>query len=661
MTTELNDLPVASAALGASEERFRLVFEMAPMGLVLLNTEGQFSQVNQAFAQMLGYTAGELCGRTVADISRPEDVPASLALLRQARTAPMKPCWLEKRYLRPDGSTVWGSVTAVFLRSPDGQSLGYLAMIQDITEQRRSAMQLREQARLLDIAQDAICVQSLTGQIEFWNPASEKLYGWSRAEALGSNSADLLFGRIGRELLQAQADVLTHGSWSGELQQTTRSGQTVHVQTRFSLVRDAQDKPKSILVVSTDITEKKKLQREFLRAQRLECIGTLASGVAHDLNNVFSPILMVSELLANRTVGADDSELLKLLRVSADRGSSIVRQLLAFSRGQETERTELHVHHLLKEMLQLANETFPKNIQFTSQPDPDLWRVIGDVTQIHQVLLNLCVNARDAMPTGGALNLKAHNFQADTVFCQIRPEVQPGPYVLIEVTDTGSGIPLAIQDKIFDPYFTTKPLGQGTGLGLPTVLSIVKGHRGFLDFDSSPDAGTRFRVFLPAVESEVAADRLAQRPAACPGHGELVLVVDDEEAICLATELMLTQYGYVPLLARDGVEAIVLFARHQAELRFVLTDMMMPGMDGAAFIRAVRKFSPDVPIIAMSGMPPEHFAADLAGQKHVTFLAKPFTGEMLVQTLQAFPQPGSAPPAAAVMPSCDPDVERRLG
>ncbi len=650
MTTELNDLPVASAALGASEERFRLVFEMAPMGLVLLNTEGQFSQVNQAFAQMLGYTAGELCGRTVADISHPEDVVASLALLRQAQTAPLKPCRLEKRYLRADGSTAWGSVTAVLLRSPDGQSLGYLAMIQDITEQRRSAMQLREQARLLDIAQDAICVHSLTGQIEFWNPASEKLYGWSRAEALGSNSADLLFGRIGRELLQAQADVLTHGSWFGELQQTTRSGQPVHVQTRFSLVRDAQDKPKSILVVSTDITEKKKVQREFLRAQRLECIGTLASGVAHDLNNVFSPILMVSELLANRTVGADDSELLKLLRVSADRGSSIVRQLLAFSRGQETERTELHVHHLLKEMLQLANETFPKNIQFTCQPDPDLWRVVGDVTQIHQVLLNLCVNARDAMPTGGTLTLKAHNFRADTSSCQMKPEVQPGRYVLIEVTDTGSGIPLAIQDNIFDPYFTTKPLGQGTGLGLPTVLSIVKGHRGFLDFDSSPHAGTRFRVFLPAVESEVAADRLAQRPAACPGHGELVLVVDDEEAICLATELMLTKYGYVPLLARDGVEAIVLFARHQAELRFVLTDMMMPGMDGAAFIRAVRKFSPDVPIIATSGMSPEHFAADLAGQKHVTFLAKPFTGEMLVQTFQAFPQPEPVSPATTAAP-----------
>jgi two-component system cell cycle sensor histidine kinase/response regulator CckA len=655
MTTELTELQVAAEALRVSEERFRQVFELAPLGVALLDAEGQFIQVNQAFAQMLGYETGELCQRTMAEISHPDDAAPSLALLRQSPKDPRQPSRLDKRYLRKDGTIAWGSMTTVSMGRTNGQPLRLLAMIQDTTEQHQSELQLREQATLLDISQDAICVQSLSGRIEFWNPACEQLYGWTRAEALGANTADLLFGRTGRELLQAQADVLAHGSWSGELQQTTRNGRTVHTQTRFSLVRDAHDQPKSILVVSTDITERRKLEQEFLRAQRLECVGALASGVAHDLNNVFAPILMVAELLACRAMNTDDTELLAVLQTSADRGSSIVRQLLTFSRGQESERAELQVHRLLKEMYRLASETFPKSIQLAVRTEPDLWRVVGDITQIHQVLLNLSLNARDAMPNGGSLTLEARNFRAGMVFCQSKPEAQPGPYVVIEVTDTGCGIPPAIQDKIFDPYFTTKPLGLGTGLGLPTVLSIVKGHRGFMDFDSCPGQGTRFRVYLPAAENCVAGDSLTQHPAASAGHGELVLVVDDEEAICLATKQILTEYGYVPLLARDGAEAIVLFARHQAGLRFVLTDLMMPGLDGAAFIRAVRKLSPDIPIVAMSGMPPEHFAADLAGQKHVSFLAKPFTGQTLIQAFQDFPAPEPLPPASVSLPGCNPD------
>ena len=639
VTTDLTEARHAAEALRESEERFRQVFEEGPLGIVLMNHEGRFLQVNKAFAAMLGYEREELCQRSLADVSHPEDLPASSELLRRSQAAPRQPFRYDQRYLRPSGATVWGSVTRVFIERADGQALGHLAMVEDNSDRRQDEGQLREQAALLDISPDAICVQSLAGRIEFWNPAAEKLYGWTRAEALGALSEDRLFGRMSRELLQARIDVLTRGSWSGELQQAARDGRIIHVQSRFSLVRDAQGQPKSILIVSTDLTEKKKLEHQFLRAQRMECIGALSSGVAHDLNNVFSPILMVAELLANHPGSAADAELLTLLRTSADRGAGIVRQLLAFSRGQEIERVELRIEHLLKEMHRLARETFPKNIQFSTQPADDLWPVIGDVTQIHQVLLNLCVNARDAMPEGGLLTLEARNFRADPVFCQMNPEAQPGPYVLFQVTDTGSGIAPAIRDKIFDPFFTTKPPGQGTGLGLPTVLGIVKAHRGFLDLHSGVAQGTRFRVFLPAVERSAAESAPAESHAAPDGHGEHVLVVDDEEAICMVAKQVLTSHGYVPLVARGGVEAITLFAQHRADIRFVLTDMMMPGMDGAAFIRAVRKLDPLVPIVAMSGMPAQRFGTDITGHERVSFLEKPFTAENLLQAFQAFSPP----------------------
>ncbi len=639
VTTNLTEPRHAAEALRESEERFRLAFEAGPLGMVLTDTEGQFIQVNQAFAEMLGYKREELCRRSVAEVSHPDDLPQSVELLRRSQAAPRTAFRLDSRYLRKDGATVWGNVTTVFLQRADGQALGHLAMIQDTTERRQGEGQLREQAALLDISPDAICVQSLAGRIEFWNPAAEKLYGWTRTEAIGAHSEDRLFGRMSRELLQARMDVLTQGSWSGELQQAARDGRAIHVHSRFSLICDPQGQPKSILIVSTDLTEKEKMEQQFLRSQRMECIGALASGVAHDLNNVFSPILMVAELLAGRPADAADTELLTLLRTSADRGAGIVRLLLAFSRGQEIERVELRVEHLLKEMHRLARETFPKNIRFTTQPAPDLWPVVGDITQIHQVLLNLCVNARDAMPDGGSLTLEARNFHADPVFCQMNSEAQPGPYVLLQVTDTGSGIPPTIRDQIFEPFFTTKPPGQGTGLGLPTVLGIVKAHHGFLDLHSLVGEGTRFRVFLPAVEHGQLESRLTPCPATTAGQGELVLVVDDEEVICQVAKHMLTSHGYVPLVAQDGAEAILLFTRHQADIRFVLTDMMMPGVNGAAFIRAVRKLDLDVPIVAMSGLPAQRFAADLAGHKHVSFLEKPFTGEALVRAFQAFPPP----------------------
>ncbi len=609
-----------------SEQRFRTLAEQAPVGIFETDAEGRCTFVNRRWCELAGLTPGAALASGWSESLHPED--------REAVVAEWNACLLEGREWRrdfrcasPEGRIRWVHGSAVALRDGQGRVTGALGFNVDTTERREGETQLREQAALLDIAQDAICVQSLAGRIEFWNRAAEELYGWSKEEALGAQGEDLLFGRVSGELLQARNDVLTLGSWSGELQHSARDGRIIEADCRLSLVRDAQGEPKSILIVSTDLTEKKRLEKQFLRSQRMECIGALSSGLAHDLNNVFSPILMVAEFLATRPSNPGDAELLELLRSSADRGSGIVRQLLTFGRGQESERVELRLELVLKEMGRLAQETFPKNIQFIAQSAPDLWPVVGDITQIHQVLLNLCVNARDAMPEGGALTLGARNFLADGSFCELRGEARPGPYVVLEVSDQGTGIPASIRDKIFDPFFTTKPPGEGTGLGLSTVLGIVKAHYGFVEVSSEPGEGSSFRVFLPAIQKSGGEPRPVAADAVPVGNGETVLVVDDEGPIRTAAQKILSCNGYLALVAVDGVDALTQFTRHQSEIRVVLTDMMMPSMDGAAFIRAVRKVDPRIPIVAMSGLPAQQHDAELAGQLSIPCLAKPFAGD----------------------------------
>lgn len=636
VTMDVGDRRRAEESLRGSESRFRALFEEAPLGMALLDGAGCFLQANKALGEMLGRPTQALAGVEVIRMCHPADADRCRQLIVRSGEAPLEAAVAELRWMRGESEAVWAVMTLLFI--PGGEAEGapqlHLAMFRDTTAQREDAARLRQQAALLDIAQDAICVMSLEGRIEFWNPAAEKLYGWGRDEVMGRSADDLMFGRVSAELLQAREDVLNAGSWSGELQQAAQGGRSIQVQTRLSLVRDEGGQPRSVLMVGTDLTDRKRLEQQFLRAQRMECVGALASGIAHDLNNVFAPILMVAECLAGRPVSPMDAELLELLRSSADRGAGVVRQLLSFSRGQGMARSELRVDHLMKEMGRLANETFPKNIRFSMSAPPDLWLVVADPTQLHQVLLNLCVNARDAMASGGDLHLEVRNLRTDELFCQINREARPGPYVVLEVRDTGEGIPEEVRDRIFDPFFTTKQPGKGTGLGLSTVLNIVRAHGGFLEVLSRIGEGTRFRVFLPA--SERGACAMPEVPATpLPnGGGECVMVVDDEEAICRVASQLLERHGYRPIIAQDGVEALAQFAEHRHAVRVVLTDMMMPDMDGPSIVRAIRRVAAEVPIVAMSGSAAELRDVGFAAQGNILFLEKPFTAEQLLSALR---------------------------
>ncbi|BAZ14303.1 multi-sensor hybrid histidine kinase [Calothrix sp. NIES-4071] len=500
----------------------------------------------------------------------------------------------------------------------------------ELAERRRTEEKIREQAALLDVASDAINVLTLDNEILFWNLGAERIYGWKQYEAVGKNASELLYREM-PELEEFKLVVIESGFWEGELHQVSKFGKEIIVSSRWTLVRDKQGQPKSILVVNTDITEKKLLEAQFLRSQRLESIGTLASGIAHDLNNALGPILMIAELLQEKFSDVKTTQLLTELEASAKRGASLVKQVLSFGRGVEGKRTIIQIRHLLLEIEQIAKQTFPKSIKIYTDISSHLWTVCADATQLHQVLMNLVLNARDAMPDGGTLSIYAENLFIDEQYAHMNVEAKVGSYTVVTISDTGVGIPNEILHRIFEPFFTTKEVGKGTGLGLSTVMGIIKNHGGFVNVYSEVGQGTQFKVYLPAVEGahlEQALD--LEQPK---GNGELVLVVDDELLIREITTISLEMSNYKVITASDGIEAIALYAQRKAEIRVVLMDMMMPEMDGRTTIRTLKKINSQILIIATSGLASTDRIAEAANIGAEAFLSKPYTTAELLKTL----------------------------
>jgi CheY-like chemotaxis protein len=366
----------------------------------------------------------------------------------------------------------------------------------------------------------------------------------------------------------------------------------------------------------------------------MESIGTLAGGIAHDLNNALSPILMAVEILRTQVSDSTGLQMLATLETSAQHGADLVRQVLSFARGVEGKRIAVNPVHLLSDIHKIIRDTFPKNINFSFAPSQNLWTVTGDPTQLHQVFTNLCVNARDAMPNGGNLRVTMENMVLDEVYAGMNTAAQPGPYVLVKVRDTGTGIPSAIREKIFDPFFTTKEIGKGTGLGLSTTLTIIKNHAGFLKLDSESDQGTTFSIYLPANPDTRAEEAVKSGPSELVrGNGEVILVVDDEESIRIIAQTALKRFGYRVLLATNGAEAVSLYARDGEEIAVVLTDMAMPVMDGISTILSLKVMNPQIKIVASSGLESTETLSQLAsvGVRH--FILKPYTAKVILKTI----------------------------
>lgn len=620
----------AERALAASHEFHLRILNNVPAMLWRIGTDARCDWFSERWLAFTGRTMEEQLGDGWMELVHPDDRETGLRTFLAAFAA-RQPVEMEYRLRRADGEFRLIATHGQPFIGADGLFGGYIGYAADVTERRLTEARTREQAALLDVAQEAIIVATPDRIVTYWNRAAERLYDIRAADACGQRVERLVGEKETPDYFQAWADTGKNGVWTGERKHFSRSRQPIDVRIQATWVRGSRTGGDAVFIVVSDITESKKLEAQFLRAQRLECLGALASGVAHDLNNVLSPILISIELLRPLARKPEDLELLQMLNNSARRGADIVRQLLLFGRGSDSPRSPLNPGDVVREVAKVMQGTFPKNLSISLQIAADLWQVSADRTQLHQVVLNLCVNARDAMPHGGRLVVGVTNVEVDEPQARRKGGTAAGRYVAIRVTDSGCGISTENLAKIFDPFFTTKPIGEGTGLGLPTVLGIVRSHGGFLDVASEPGQGATFEVYLPAVPLPGAESAAPENQATAMGRGECVLVVDDEESIRNAMQRVLTGMNYRVLTASDGAEALGVFAQNAAAVKLIFTDVMMPVMDGLQMMSVLRRLRPRLPVVAVSGLAAHQAEFQKKFGPQVRFLAKPFSSDLALR------------------------------
>ena len=632
----------AEQRLQTSEIRYRRLFEAAKDGVLILNAAtGMIEDVNPFLTNLLGFTKAQFLGKRIWELGCFQNLIANLEKFQELQLT---------EYVRYEDLPLVGvdgrliDVEFVSNVYQEGARKVIQCNIRDITARKAAERALREsEGRFKLVARavsDVVWDWDFPTNTLWWSDGFQANFGFAASEI--EPGIESWTSRIHPDDRTRVVDSIHDAiatrteAWSSEYRFRRKDGSHAIVQDRGYILRDPAGHATRMVGGIRDLTVQKNMEAQHLRVQRIESIGALAGGIAHDLNNVLAPIMMSIELL-KLDPGNDPhrSKILDTIQTSSRRGADLVRQVLTFARGVKGERIALHLHHLIGELQSIMSQTFPRNIRIENETPGDLWPVIGDSSQLHQVLLNLTINARDAMPGGGTITLAAANVTLDGRFAATNPEAKPGPYVRLSVTDTGHGIPPEVRGRIFEPFFTTKELGQGTGLGLATVQTIVKSHGGFVLVESEVGRGARFNIYLPA-DPALRNNPTTNTPGPdLPhGHGELLLVVDDEFSIRHITQKTLEAFGYRVLTAGDGAAAVALYTKHAGEIAAVLTDLMMPILDGAATIPAILRINPLARIIIVSGSDSAEKTRGYLADSARDFLPKPYTAETLLQLLR---------------------------
>jgi two-component system cell cycle sensor histidine kinase/response regulator CckA len=618
-----------------ARERYlmRMLMENLPDSVYFKDSRSRFIAVSHSLARRSGIEPGAVKGMTDHDLFSKERADEALAdelhIMRTGEPVIGK----EEREVWKDGRVTWVSTTKLPLRDATGAVVGTFGVSHDVTDRKLAEERIREQAEIISHAPLAITICDLDQRITYCNAGAMKLFDVPEEKFLGHTPADLVSAETAELLEAGWKSAIATGAWRSEVTVVMNSGRRIECEFHRWRIADDQGEPKGCLTIVIDISERKTLEEQFLRSQRLEAIGTLAGGVAHDLNNTLAPIMMGVEMLRDQLPG--EEQVFNMILDSAKRGADMVRLLLTYAKGSEGERAAIPPERLIKEIVHLMKGSFPKSIKIASRCDREIPSVLGDATQLHQVLLNLCVNARDAMPNGGTLTLEAECGNVEPTSAGAPLDLPPGRYVLLRVRDTGTGIAPEIMDRIMDPFFTTKGPEKGTGLGLSTVVGIVKGHSGYLHVQSKIGFGSTFTVFLPVAPAVAETPAAGKVDSELRGNGEAILFIDDEPAVRDVARAVMRRLNYKPLTATDGSDGLIQALLNRSELAAVITDVHMPHMDGIAFVRAFRKMMPGTPVMLASGRLEDGEREEFAANGVVHQLDKPFSAPQLAHALKA--------------------------
>jgi len=609
--------------LQASELRYRRLFETAQDGILILDAEAAaIVDVNPFLCALLGLSREEILGRKLWEIGPFKDIPASRANFRELQTME------HIRYEDLPLETARGdSITVEFVSNVyrAGGKTVIQCNVRDITERVHATAARAVLSHAVEQAGESIVITDSRGAIVYVNPAFERVSGWPSAEALGKNPNILKSGKQGDAFYRGMWQTLARGEvWTGLIVNRRKDGTLFEEDATISPVRDAVGLVVNYVAVKRDVTKETRLERQLLQSQKMEAVGRLAGGVAHDFNNLIGVIKGYGELVHSR-LGSEHPlrEKMEHLLKAADRAAGLTRQLLAFGRRQVLLPTVLEVGAVVLEMEKMLRRLIGEDLELVTRLAPDVGRVRADAGQIEQVLMNLAVNARDAMPDGGRITIEARNVDLDADYAAAHVPVRPGPYVMLAMSDTGSGMNAATQARIFEPFFSTKGVGKGTGLGLSTVYGIIKQSGGYVWVTSEVGLGTTFEIYFPrvdelAVPAQPEAQRLSMR------GDETILLVEDEESLRELLREALEDNGYSVLVARDGAEALQIAEAQDGPTPLLLCDVVMPGMTGPQIVDLIARMKPDLKVLFISGHSEEAVARHGLTGPGRAFLGKPF-------------------------------------
>jgi two-component system, cell cycle sensor histidine kinase and response regulator CckA len=639
ITRDISERKRAEDDLRRSEARFRNYFELPIIGIAMTSLEKEWIDVNDRLCSILGYTREDLMQKKWDEITHPDDLDADVKQFNRMMAGEIQGYSMEKRFIRKNGAPVWTSMSIRCVRLPGGEPDYFVSVIQDISDRKQAEEELFKLAAAVDQAAECVVITDPDGLIQYVNPAFERITGYTKDEVMGQNPSVLKSGVQDDTFYQALWETISRGDvWSGRFVNRRKNGTQYHEEASISPIRDKYGKIVNFVGVKKDITKEVELEAQLLQSQKMEAVGQLAGGVAHDLNNLLTPILGYSEILLEALHNNDPRyKDISMIQQAAESAKTLTRQLLAFSRKQVLEMKPVGLSQVLLDFKKIVKRTIREDIDIRIQPNASAVLVRADVGQIEQIIMNLSVNAQDAMPTGGVLTLTTEEVTLDEHYLKANTDVSPGCYVMLAISDTGSGMDSELMEHIFEPFFTTKGVGKGTGLGLSTVYGIVKQHSGVINVDSKPGKGTTFRIYLPRIEGEYEAhEEKPQRGKTLQeGDGtETILIVEDNSLVRDLASNILTNRGYIVISAGDGKECLKILADYDAPIDLLLTDVIMPDMNGKELYERLSQARPDLPVIYMSGYTEDALAQHGVLEKGVTLIHKPFTKNTLIEKVR---------------------------